>query len=86
MKRLSVLVSILAALAVNPASGSMQNDDIRALFSVQVSQSGCCKVRQSAQHPWSKTGRSFAQCDEINKKEGDSIYNSSGQVWWDSSC
>ena len=86
MKRFSVLVSILTALAMSPASGNMQNDDIRALFSVQVSQSGCCKVRQSAQHPWSKTGRSFAQCDKISKKDGDSIHNSSGKVWWDSSC
>ena len=86
MKRLSILVSISIAVIGFPGSQAAQNEEIRGLFSEQVAQSGCCKVRKSPQHPWSKTGRSFAQCEDINKRDGDSIYKSSGNIWWDSSC
>ena len=86
MKRLSLFVSILTALIVYPGAGVAQVDAIRDLFSLQVSQSGCCKVRQSAQHPWSKTGRSFSQCEQINQSDKDSIYDSNGKIWWDRSC
>lgn len=86
MKRFSLLVSILPALIVFPGSAAAQNEDIKALFSLEVSQSGCCKVRQSAQHPWSRTGKNLAQCEAMNQSDGDSVYNSSGMIWWDSSC
>ena len=86
MKRFSLLISILTTLTIIPGFAIAQNNDIKALFTQQVAQSGCCKVRQSAQHPWSKTGKSFSQCKKINKSDGDSIYNSSGKIWWDRSC
>ena len=86
MKRFSLFVSILTALIVFPGPGAAQDDDIKALFSLEVAQSGCCKVRQSAQHPWSKTGKSLPQCETMNQSDGDSIYNSSGMIWWDRSC
>ncbi len=86
MMRFSLLVSILTALVVLPGLAAAQDNDIRGLFFEQVAQSGCCKVRQSAQHPWSKTGRSFAQCESMNQSDNDSVYNSSGKIWWDSSC
>ncbi len=86
MKRFSLFVSILTALIAFPGLAAAQNDDIRNLFFEQVAESGCCKVRKSAQHPWSKTGRSFAQCESMNQGDGDSVYNSSGKIWWDRAC
>lgn len=86
MKRLSLFVSILTTLIVFPGPGSAQTDDIRSLFFEQVAQSGCCKVRKSAQHPWSKTGRNLSQCEAMNQSDGDSVYNSSGKIWWDRAC
>ena len=86
MKRFSSLISILATLYFSSVSATTQNEDIKALFALQVAKSGCCKVRQSSQHPWAKTGVSFAQCENNNNDDGDSIYNNSGSYWWDRSC
>ena len=86
MKRFSLLISILATLYVSPVSATTQNEDIKALFALQVAKSGCCKARQSSQHPWAKTGRNFSQCESSNKGDGDSIYKNSGRFWWDRSC
>jgi hypothetical protein len=86
MKRFSLLVSILTTLTVFPGLALAQNDEIKALFTQQIAQSGCCKARQSSQNPWAKTGKSFSQCESSNKDDGDSIYKNSGRFWWDRSC
>ncbi len=86
MKRFALFVPISIALILAPGAQAAQSDEIRSLFTQQLAQSGCCKVRKSPQHPWSKTGRSFAKCEEINKRDGDSVYKSKGNIWWDRSC
>ena len=86
MKRFAFFVSISIALVVVPGPQAAQNDEIRSLFTQQIAKSGCCKVRKSPQHPWSKTGRSFSQCEKINQRDEDSVYKSKGKIWWDRSC
>ena len=86
MKHLSFLVSIMATVYTLPGIAGAQNENNETSYSILVAKSGCCKVRKSSKHPWAKTSRSFQQCEDANKADGDGIYKSSGLTWWDRSC
>ena len=86
MKHLSFLVSIMAALYTLPGAAVAQNENNDTSFSLLVAKSGCCKFRKSHQHPWTKTSKSFEQCEADNNAEGDNIYKREGRYWWDRAC
>lgn len=86
MKHLSVSVSIIAAVYAMPAVSAEQYESNYNSLSIMVAKSGCCKVRNSPQHPWAKIHNNFEQCKVSNSDDGDNIYQSTGLYWWDRSC
>jgi hypothetical protein len=47
---------------------------------------GCCKVRNSLAERWQQNGASFAQCENLNRKDRDNVLDQRGLVWWDMRC
>lgn len=86
MKHLSFLVSIMMTLYAIPGVAVAQNEYNETSFSLLVAKAGCCRVRNTSQHPWAKTSMSYEQCEDANDADGDNIYQSTGLTWWDRSC
>lgn len=86
MKQLSLLVSMMFTVYVLPGLAYAQEENYDSTFSIMVAKSGCCKVRKSPQHPWSKIHNNFVRCEKDNNDDGDNVYQSTGLYWWDRSC
>jgi len=48
--------------------------------------SGCCKERASYKAGWSNNGATFKQCKDLNRQDGDDVFQQRGLVWWDVRC
>jgi hypothetical protein len=47
---------------------------------------GCCKERPSLASAWRPNGMSFRECENLNRKDGDNVFDQRGLVWWDVRC
>lgn len=77
MTRLTVALTSFTAFVVFLSGGGTVNAD----------PAGCCKQRDVPQGAWHANQLPFSDCQQLNlSKDGDTVFDQQGLVWWDVNC
>jgi hypothetical protein len=78
MKKILLFIGILLVITIFIATYYSNN-----LFAI----SGCCVERSSYSGEWSRNGKDFESCRQLNdERDRDNVFDATGYVWWNVSC